>query len=573
MLLKCCVFHVLLAFFFMSSSTLGWGAEVTPQREKTERWSFINNKVEETRKFKYIEFLHNGNTIEVDASEESGDKQKQVPENFYASNLVFNEMLPKEKVMKEIPLSLIRLGGQAMSRTNLKTGLSSVPYQTGKFHTTATIEQMIKQVRSLGAEPIVQLSLIGARPERLPDGSHSMVKVDVAVEAYEMVKYLNGELKLDVKHFSLDSEPLSWHFLHPDVVTEPLRAKDIVDRMIRVSVAIRQAQKEISGNPYSVKIYGIESSQMWNWFRPASPQDCFPNAGCELEPGLTFNNFIEYALFSFARAEKERSAEINPEKYHLLDYVSLHAYPTFRKVYEDVGSFITHYSGIPDLKVFLSSLDIWDTPTPNYSDMAMPGGKIEFLPWLKETIKTYYPKAKMAFTDVRMDVFPHLDYHPLASPLFLSEFMAIAIENGVEVFATSHLNATLYSPQTSALISAGSKPSLTARAISLMATFHQGRKLSVKQTVKKEEFKALRAYATQLKDRINVVVFNRSRDFICSDLYIAYKKAYAPREIIGHCFLPFSMNVMSIPYDTKVKTFYFYRLGLKEVSPAYLPFP
>ncbi|GJM70581.1 hypothetical protein HMSSN036_27970 [Paenibacillus macerans] len=96
--------------------------------------------------------------------------------------------------------------------------------------------------------------------ELQPDLSDNRVYVDEFVN-FLVNKYGDSSTKTGVKGYSLDNEPALWSHTHPRIHGEPVGAKELVDRAVSLSKAVKAVDPgaEIFG-PVSLRFCGLYGS-------------------------------------------------------------------------------------------------------------------------------------------------------------------------------------------------------------------------------------------------------------------------------------------------------------------------
>ena len=475
-----------------------------------------------------------------------------VSPSFYGAGLVESEALPSSTAMKKLPLSLLRIGSDFHTRYNARTGL--MYSAQGTFMKFPNAAEAVAQVRSLGAEPIVQANMFGMVPLEI-GGIQKLTWVPPETLAADTVRFLNGERKLGVRYFTTDNEPLSWSIQHADLLKKPLSADELLTRIVKGIVAMRDAQASISGNPYDIEIFGPELSESWNGFQTGASSDCQSlnresnNFRCQYGNAGQHKNVFEYAVEFFKQAELGNvplAPGINPKKYRLVDYFSFHAYPSFRTKFDDRNSFYSSGSTNKDLSLYLSSIFMWNTDGVNQIDYSFPHRKINFFKWIDEVFRKNEVKHKVAFTEFGIDAGWLIDYHPLLRPLYNAEMAALAATNGVHVFILSYLNNGEVLQNHWAMVTQGNKKNPSYYSYSLLAQHFRGEVLKVNVKHSKDDKNAIGAYATRDSETVHVLLFNRSLQEQCIAVSFKENSSVASR-MVSHCLPAFSMVLLNIP--------------------------
>lgn len=495
----------------------------------------------------------------------------EIPDSFYAVGISEDQTLPTPTLMKKIPISLMRLGGREHSRYDYRTG---AVYSTQKNSLQIPSgRESVDKVRSLGAEPIVTVSLLGYKT-MIKNGKMQMVQVDPVMEARETVRYFNGEMNLNIKYFGLDNEPLNWFTEHRDVIQRPLSANELLERYVMVIVAMREEQAKISKNARDIVILGPELALLGKEYQTFSPQDCVQVDGkmkCRYGSTGEFDNFLEYALFAFHKAEEGGYPHLNRQKWPLIDFLSLHFYPYFRLNYEDHQSFIDTGSEQKNLSAYWSSILLWDTETPNTLDFSFPLGPINYFSWLKQIMQRHHPRLQVAITEFGIDPAWLIDYHPLLRPLYNAEMMAKAATHQVSIFSLSYLNSSQYLPMSWSMVAEGKKTLPVFHTYSLMSRFFRGKILKVDSANSAADQWGL--YATLKDSQVRFVAFNRSSEKICFQLALVRNSQRNSQEDPwgNHCLPPFSMSTFLIPSDKNQSKLTRYQYGAQQLKTEPVP--
>jgi len=377
-------------------------------------------------------------------------------------------------------------------------------------------EDAIRKVKEYGAEPIMQVNLMGLRP--VSTGRRYMMSntADAALAA-RFVAHVNGELKLDLKHICIGNEFAQWADTHADIwpFDQPLSADDYIDRYIRFAIAIRQAQENVSGNGDDIKLWGPEISISYaDWQTANMTKDCEWTSvhgviKCSYGNG-EFDHFLPYFFNRLKLAESD--TKINPKGYKLLDYASFHYYPTFRTDINDVGTILTDSSGHQLVNEMLESTQIFHNKdyTNKYDRSSYMNFNPNIMGRMQEWKNQYYPEAKLALSEFAVDSFDtSSNYHPIIRPLYMADLIGIAAYNGVRNFNRSFLNTKSPEPIPWSLF-LDDKPTNLYNIYQLYTKYFIGRLLNVSDDFEDK----VNSYATINKNEsgkeISLFVVNKS---------------------------------------------------------------
>ena len=533
------------------NSTRTWAESEPKPRTLTPQWALTNADPKVYTKQKYNDFLYNGNSLTVDLSK----SLRTIPDSFYGANwnTRSDARIPAEKA-KVLGIKFLRIAGPVVERTNLLTGLVALPGTAASFARYQSIEEEIAYTRSIGAEPIVQISVLGRKPTEL-GGIFGFTPTNSAQDSAALISHLNKTRALGVRYFTVGHDPLAWHLNHSDLFSQPLTATEYLDRLVPVVLAMRKAQADISGRPNDLLISGLEIAQ---------------GLGAPLGSD---NSFLDSALTMLAAVEQNEERWPNPDRYKTLDYVGLHFFPTFRSDFEDPSSFITDDFNMQNLPGYLNALNSWNTDASNTLDQSLPVGQVNVFNSLSTKIRKHLPKAQLAITQFGIDPAEGIDYHPLLRPLFTAELMLMAAQSSSAHFLLSNLNSPQFHANMSALLASDGQMSPTSKAVQLVASKFNGKAQRVVQKEVKKDANLLTAYASQNATHVKFFTFNRGNRYVCYDLSFIYAANEDPRELIGRCFPPFTMTFMDIPKDLTAKNIKFFEFGSEQINPAFRGVP
>lgn len=388
-------------------------------------------------------------TIEESYSQRGTQSQKVVVDissqgqnltrDFYGSQVESRAALPPVALIRELQLGRLRMGGNEYDVFNWQTGMAIA--QNGEFQKLQKIEDLAKNFKSLNVKGIFQINLTGFQPEWNGNG-YNVVRSFDASAAADMIKHMNGTLRLGLTDFSLGNEFEQWHYTHANIWEgdDGIAADDYIDRYIEFAIAIRSAQEEVNGNPNSIKIWGPEFSGSWmDWNTGNFSEDCKwtnvpAQVACKYGKGK-FTHFVPYFLNRLKLAESDKS--LNPNGYKLIDKFAFHYYPNFRKKSGDVESIHTDVNGRQLVAEMLASTQVLNNPNfVNKLDLSsFKNYKPSIIPRMNNWIKQYYPGLELVMNEFAFDSdYRTFNYHPIVRPLYLADTIGIMASEGVTFF-------------------------------------------------------------------------------------------------------------------------------------------
>jgi hypothetical protein len=438
---------------------------------------------------------------------------KIIDRSFYGSQLDLYSNPPAAKLIKDLGLGRIRIGGNEYDVYNWKTNLALTKRGLRQLIDFKSIVPIFKDYN---VEGIFQINLHGFQPELVQD-RYVLKPSFEAKDAFDLVKKLNGELQLKIVHLSLGNEFEQWHETHSHTRAWPensgISAEDYVQKFIRFAMAIREAQESVSGNPNDVKIWGPEISASWlDWNTGNFEKDCrwsdkIPGqALCSYDQGK-FDHFIPYFLYSIRSAEADRN--LNPKGYHLLDYLSFHYYPNFRTKISDVNSIIKDSSGNQWIEKMLEATRVLHDP--GYINTADLSSYKNFSPNVFGRMKAwrdqYYPNAKIALNEFAIDSdYRSLSYHPIFRPLYTADAIGLAATHEIDFFNNFVLNNPPHTPIPWTLLEGGIQPTSAYYTYSLFANHFLGKIVPCNDDLEDQ----LNCYGTLNNENLIVAIVNKS---------------------------------------------------------------
>lgn len=491
---------------------------------------------------------------------------QKIDNQFYGSHVDNYSELPSKEFIDELQLGKIRIGGNDFDIYNWKLGLTV--NNKGEVKSAYTLETLSGDMRHYNIKGIFQINLTGYQPEKKDDGSFVVNRSFTPEEAYLMIKDLNGKKRLGIENVSLGNEFSSWFETHQVIfkTEDAIRADEYIERYIQYAIAVRKAQEEVNGNPNSIKIWGPEMTSSWyDWNTGNISNDCKwsdvkGQLNCSYGNGK-FDNFIPYFLQRLKLAENDKT--INPRKYKLLDFFSIHYYPNFRTKINDPASIIKDESNKQLVASMLESTRIWNDPSYiNTIDISSYRNKSpNILNRMKGWLAQYYPDAKLAINEFAVDSdYRTNGYHPMVRPLYMADSIGIFAKEGVSFFNQFQLSVPAESELPWSLIEGGSRMDLF-HMYKLFTNHFKGTIVDAKDNMGDE----INAYASTEGNDVNLILVNKSPVERKTQIYIKefFKKKLATYVIPGWSTAVLKLNKKE---DGKNKKFAVYEFGAKEMG-------
>lgn len=512
-------------------------------------------------KYDSVEDAHVTSKIVIDLS-----KQGQIiDKKFYGSQLDSYSKIPTKELVNELQLGKIRVGGNEYDVNNWK--INKTVNSALVIKDLPSFEFLAKALSDYKVDGIFQINLTGYQPE-LVGQNYVIKRTFTANSAYEMVKYLNGVLKLKIVDFNLGNEFSIWNETHGKIwpTKDGIAANEYIDRYIEYALLIRKAQDEINGNPNSIKIWGPEISTSWtDWNSGNLTTDCkwtdiAGQVACSYG-SEHFNHFIPYFLNKLKLAESD--SVINPKKYKLLDYMSIHYYPNFRTKINDPSSVIVDQEGHQLISEMLESTRLLNDPEfVNTIDISSYRNfKPNVLGRMNNWINKYYPDAKLTMNEFAVDSsYKSNSYHPIIRPLYLADAIGIFTKENV-VF----LNQFLLSSDAGANLPWTMVEGAVKKDMFYMYKLFTN---NFKGTVVKVEDSfgdVVNAYATILDDVINLAVVNKDPIDKTVNIYV---KDGAVKKLTTYLIPAWSSSILKLQKKpgASVKDFVVFQFGAREMK-------
>lgn len=372
-------------------------------------------------------------TINLDVSVE---RNITVSKTFYGADTHGFSTLPDPSLVAPLQLGFVKFGGSLHSTYNFEL---NAYYDDGIFYVYSPLERRIKLVQqAYKASPMFQINMLGWQPD-VGSANGEIVYTDTAnaKKAAAAITYLNGTKKLNVENIIMGNEPFESMEVHQKDIPS---ADEYIAKYIKYAMAVREAEEKASGNANGIKLWGPEIASGWTGWQTTHPDDCDQQMRCSYGNG-EFTEFMPYFLSRLAKFEKDSAN--NPKKYKMLDVLTWHYYPLFRKNFSDRASIILSNDGTQNVAGMLESVNLWDSKTYiNKYDYASPRGIApNLINKFQDWRNTYYPNAKLAVTEFAVDSVGNIGYHPIVRPLYLADLMAKLASGGVDTFVNSFLQS------------------------------------------------------------------------------------------------------------------------------------
>ncbi|HAZ13621.1 MAG: hypothetical protein A2X86_13895 [Bdellovibrionales bacterium GWA2_49_15] len=470
-----------------------------------------------------------------------------ISREFYGTQLSPFTPYPSTDAVQKLNLGTIRIGGNLYDTYNWENGLTFLA--RGTYKKLESYEEAINKVREYGAEPIMQINLLGQMPV-YTNGRIGMSNAATAQSAAEFIAHVNGELKLNLKHVCLGNEFDQWADTHADIwpFNDALSADDYINRYIEYAVAVRDAQEKISGNANDIKLWGPEIANSYaDWQSGNMKRDCEWTSirgvmKCSYGNGA-FDHFLPYFYHRLKNAENDTS--INPKGHKLLDYASFHYYPTFRTKVSDPNSIIVDRAGRQMVNEMLESTQLFHAS--DYVNIHDRGSYMNFKPNLFNRMRAwkneYYPEAKLVLSEFAVDSLDTTpNYHPIVRPLYMADMIGIAANNGIDNFNRSFLNTYRPRPIPWALL-LDNAPTNLGNMYNLFTEYFLGKLLVVEDTFHDK----VNSYATVGDTSIALFVVNKSANDRMAKINV--NDGATNLTTFNYTLKPWGMTVFRIPKE------------------------
>lgn len=215
----------------------------------------------------------------------------------------------------------------------------------------------------------------------VPDTNDNYVYMDEQVN-FLINRYGQSNTATGVKGYSVDNEPDLWFDTHVRMHPQHAGVREVVSKTIGIAEAVKDIDP-------SAEIFGPASYGFYGYLT--------------LQDAPDWPQFSRYGTFINAYLDTLRIAEQTAGR-RLLDVLDLHWYPEARGINYNGGSTrITDSSAAPGMAYarMQAPRTLWDRTYTETSWVREYFGSQPWalLPWLKQSIDTYYPGTKLAFTE------------------------------------------------------------------------------------------------------------------------------------------------------------------------------
>lgn len=500
-------------------------------------------------------------TITINLQNEA-TKNVVITKDFYGADNKGFANLPRTEDVTPLNLSKIKFGGNLQSSYNWELNSYYDLYTDLFAYAPTPLDVRLRNVQQrFQAEPLVQVNMMGWQPVRNTDGTLSYTRSADATHAARKIEFLNKEKNLNIKNILMDNEPFLWESTHGKYSPS---ADQYIEMFIDYVVTIKDAQNRINGKPNDLKIWGPEMATGWTDWQTNHADDCVINyalknpATCSYGANGEFTHFVPYFLAKIAEFEKD--ANLNPNGYKLLDYLTLHYYPLFRNEFADSNSIISKSFDNQNVAGMLESVNLWDSPNfVNLFDKASPiGSTPNLLSKFKSWADTYYPGAALAVTEFGVDSVENVNYHPIVRPLYLADLVPRLAQFGVQSFIHSFLQGG-QGDSSWALVN-GQQKSHLYYMYSLYSNKFKGNVMVSNKTYGDE----VNSYTVNNGSTINLFLVNKNTKV--HNAAIKFSRSESSEQEVAEVSLPaWSLTVLEIP-QTETGMIKAYRYGAQEMG-------
>ncbi|MCX7957187.1 MAG: CIA30 family protein [Endomicrobia bacterium] len=423
---------------------------------------------------------------------------------------------PDTEIVKSLNVKVLRIGGNLMSRYNWRTSkYRDTSIGETYIYELPKIDEFVEYCKKIGAEPLIQINMLGYAPNEKNNDKFELCMDEKA--AADLIYYLNGKKKYNVRFFEMDNEPCIWHFTHKDIVSKPLSIEEYFQKLKRFVIAMREVQSKISKD--NLKIFAPAICTSWIDWGTYADTDY-----------KGFEGAFDYLLSKCA--EFENNKKENPNGYKLLDVLSFHIYPRFRINWEDPYDFIPQ--GIE--KMLESTRTFWDDEYINYYDYNQVRGIIpRVIPRFNEWIFKYNPKVELAITEINVDSVGRVNYPKEVRPLFMAEIYGIAAKYGVDYLMQFCLNDY---EGGFGMINEADEANFNYYVFKMFAENAVGKVL---KTTSKD--KNLSVYSFKDNYKLNLFIVNKKPKDVVSQINVSYNNTISTFQ---YMFKKYSLYVLSL---------------------------
>lgn len=468
-----------------------------------------------------------------------------VTTDFYSVDTHGFSKLPAGKDVLPLKFGSVKLGGNLHSQYNWSLNAYYSNYSDKVEYVYAPLERRLRIIKnSYGVLPMLQVNMMGWHPDY--DGYGNIVYANTAdaVNASKLVALVNKKSRQGVKNFLMGNEPFHWKEVHGKDIPS---ADEYIAKYIDYALKMRAAQEKVSGNANDIKLWGPELATGWTGWQTTHPADCKTNY--DIAEGMVcsygngkFKEFIPYFLDSLAKAEK--NSAINPRGYKLLDVLTFHYYPLFRKNFNNINSILLDKNNRQYVPAMLEAVNVWDNPNyVNKYDSASPKGtKPQILQKFNSWVKGLYPGARISVTEFGIDSVEKIGYHPIIRPLYLAELMPRLAQAGVKTFVKSFLQAGAIGDSNSWALINGEEQSPMYNMYYLFSNNYLGKPLASNDTYNDW----VNSYAVKTANGMNLFILNKDAKVHASQIELVSGEGNT-RPVAQLKFPAWSLTVLKLP--------------------------
>ncbi len=243
-----------------------------------------------------------------------------------------------------------------------------------------------------------------------PDSEDDYVYMDEYLN-YLITTLGNSDSVTGFKAYALDNEPSLWRHTHSLIQQEPLTCTGLIEKSVDLAKVVKEMDS--GADVFGPSLFGysafdtLAGAPDWN----------------QLEKDNGYRWFIDYYLDEMRKAEEENGTR-------LLDVLDIHYYTEAKGVCGERSC--NHYDNDECIKARLDSVrSLYDETYRENSWITDTGAEFfPLLPNIKQSIDTYYPDTKLAFTEYNFGGGDHI-----SGAVAQADALGIFAENDV-YFAT-----------------------------------------------------------------------------------------------------------------------------------------
>ncbi len=239
-----------------------------------------------------------------------------------------------------------------------------------------------------------------------PNNSDGVVYMDEYLN-YLINKLGNSESETGIKAYALDNEPSLWHHTHSRIQGEQITCEELLDKSVDLARVVKDMDS--GAEVFGPSLFGY------------SAFDALAGASDwkTLKADNGYRWFIDYYLDEMRKAEEEYGTR-------LLDVLDIHFYTEQRGACGERSC--NHYDNDECIQARLDSVrSLYEEGYIENSWIADTGAKFfPLLPNIEQSISTYYPDTKLAFTEYNFGGGDHI-----SGAVVQADMLGIFAEHGV----------------------------------------------------------------------------------------------------------------------------------------------